>query len=109
VADVSADADPNTGAAVYDSYSYLGSRGWFQVGGTSLAAPLVAGIYGLANSVSSSVFANSLPYANLNYSLNLHDITLGSNGVCGGLSLCQAAVGYDGPSGLGSPIGLTDF
>src|SRR5579884_1409405 len=39
VADVSADADPNTGAAVYDSVSYQGQTGWFQVGGTSLASP----------------------------------------------------------------------
>ena len=42
VADVSADADPNTGAAVYDSVTYVGQSGWFQVGGTSLAAPLIA-------------------------------------------------------------------
>src|SRR5207244_1357025 len=41
IADTAADADPNTGAAVYDSYGYGGYRGWFQVGGTSLAAPLI--------------------------------------------------------------------
>ena len=41
--DVAADADPSTGAAVYDS-----AYGWMQIGGTSLAAPLVAGVYGLA-------------------------------------------------------------
>ena len=35
----SADADPNTGAAIYDSVSYFGQSGWFQVGGTSLASP----------------------------------------------------------------------
>ena len=37
-ADVSADADPNTGLAIYDS----GQGGWLLVGGTSLAAPLIA-------------------------------------------------------------------
>ena len=47
VADVSADADPNTGAAVYDSVAYSGRSGWFQVGGTSLAAPLIASVYAL--------------------------------------------------------------
>ena len=47
VADVSADADPNSGAAIYDSYGYHG-QGWFQVGGTSLAAPLVAAVYALS-------------------------------------------------------------
>ena len=45
VNDVSADADPNTGAAVYDSFSYYGMRGWFQVGGTSLSSPIVAATY----------------------------------------------------------------
>jgi subtilase family serine protease len=44
-ADVSAVADPNTGAAVYDSVPYSGQSGWFQVGGTSLAAPLIAATY----------------------------------------------------------------
>src|SRR6478735_8979258 len=47
VADVSAVADPNTGVAVYDSVTYSGQSGWFQVGGTSLAAPLVAAVYAL--------------------------------------------------------------
>ena len=40
VADVAADADPNTGAAVYDTTRYQGRSGWFQVGGTSLSSPL---------------------------------------------------------------------
>ncbi len=33
--DVSYDANPNTGFAVYDSYGYSGSSGWLEVGGTS--------------------------------------------------------------------------
>ena len=33
--DVSYDANPNTGFAVYDSYGYSGYRGWLEVGGTS--------------------------------------------------------------------------
>ncbi|HEV2413107.1 MAG TPA: S53 family peptidase [Candidatus Saccharimonadales bacterium] len=109
IADVSADADPNTGAAVYDSVGYYWSRGWFQVGGTSLATPLIAGIYALANNVGSSVYANSVPYSAVSYGVNMHDITTGSNGSCNGTNLCQASAGYDGPSGLGSPIGLGAF
>ncbi|HSX15884.1 MAG TPA: S53 family peptidase [Candidatus Saccharimonadales bacterium] len=105
IADVAADADPNTGAAVYDSYSYQGMRGWFQVGGTSLSAPLIAGMYGLANNVALPAFANSVPYANFNYASNLHDVTVGTNGNCG-TYLCQGTAGYDGPTGLGSPLGL---
>lgn len=111
VVDVAADADPNTGAAVYDSYAYGGAKGWFQVGGTSLAAPLIAGIYGLANNVPLGSFANTLPYSNLNYATNMFDVIVGSNGNCKAASagLCQAAAGYDGPSGLGAPIGLGAF
>src|SRR5204863_1474283 len=44
--DVSADADPATGAAVYDTYGYAG---WVQVGGTSLSAPLSSGVSALAS------------------------------------------------------------
>jgi subtilase family serine protease len=40
--DISADADPASGAAVYDSTSYSGRRGWFTVGGTSLSSPMLA-------------------------------------------------------------------
>jgi Putative Ig domain len=43
--DVSADADPNTGAAIYDSYS---QGGWLEVGGTSEASPVIAAVYALA-------------------------------------------------------------
>ncbi|MEO6835981.1 MAG: S8 family serine peptidase [Candidatus Tumulicola sp.] len=43
--DVSAVGDPNTGVAEYDTY---GVGGWFVVGGTSVSAPLIAGIFGLA-------------------------------------------------------------
>jgi len=44
VADVSAVADPYTGIATYDSYG-TGSYPWQQVGGTSLASPVVAAAY----------------------------------------------------------------
>lgn len=104
IADVSADADPNTGAAVYDSVRYQGRKGWFQVGGTSLASPLVAATYALTGGVSGA--GNALPYANTSA---LHDVTSGSNGSCGGTYLCTATVGYDGPTGLGSPNGLGAF
>lgn len=105
IADVSADADPNTGAAVYDSVRYQGRQGWFKVGGTSLASPLIAGVYALSGNTSGP--ANSLPYSS-NPSL-LHDITFGSNGSCGGSYLCTAVSGYDGPTGLGSPNGSGAF
>lgn len=104
IADVSADADPNTGAAVYDSVRYGGSRGWFKVGGTSLSAPLVAGVYALSGNYTGA--ANSIPYAN---TASLHDVTSGSNGSCGGTYLCTGLPGYDGPTGLGTPNGVGAF
>ena len=39
----------------------------------------------------------------------LRDITIGSNGSCGGTYLCTAEVGYDGPTGLGVPNGVNAF
>jgi subtilase family serine protease len=105
VGDVSADADPNTGAAVYDSVTYQGESGWFQVGGTSLASPLIAATYALAGNAA-SLNAGSAPYANPSA---LHDVASGSNGSCGGSYLCTATSGYDGPTGLGTPNGLGAF
>src|SRR6185312_6278949 len=43
IADVSAVADPNTGAWVYNSApNQYGQTGWFRIGGTSLTAPIIA-------------------------------------------------------------------
>ncbi len=108
VADVSADADPNTGAAVYDSVRYFNQSGWFEVGGTSLAAPIVASIYALSGTIPAATQENSLPYFN-NPAINLNDVLSGTNGSCGGSYLCTAGTGYDGPTGLGSPKGLLGF
>ncbi|HEX6762017.1 MAG TPA: S53 family peptidase, partial [Gaiellaceae bacterium] len=105
VADVSADADPNTGAAVYDTVAYSGETGWFQVGGTSLGSPLIAATYALTGTAASTD-AGSTPYAHTG---SLHDVTSGSNGYCGGTYLCTAKTGYDGPTGLGTPNGIAAF
>lgn len=105
VADVAADADPNTGAAVYDSVRYQGASGWLKVGGTSLAAPLIASVYALAGNTANTV-DGSYPYG---HTSSLHDVTSGSNGSCGGSYLCTGAVGYDGPTGDGTPNGTTAF
>ncbi len=115
VSDVSAVADPNTGAAVYSSVSYNGASGWFKVGGTSLAAPLIAAVYALAGGVPSGVQGNTIPYA---HASSLHDVTSGSNGSCGSTgkgknaivsALCNAVAGFDGPTGLGTPNGIGAF
>lgn len=102
VADVSAIADPNTGVAVYGPTGRRGS-GWMIFGGTSVAAPLIAGVYGAAGG---GATYGSDPYA---HATSLNDVTAGSNGSCGGSYLCSGAVGYDGPSGLGTPSGTSAF
>ena len=107
VADVSAVADPNTGVAVYDSTPYQGVSGWMKFGGTSVASPIIAGVYALAHDA--NPVTPQFPYSawSANHSV-LNDVTTGSNGRC--LTyLCKGATGYDGPTGLGTPNGPGAF
>jgi len=101
--DVSADADPSTGAAEYDSYGY---GGWIQMGGTSLAAPIIAGVYGLAASASSWSYPAQSVYQSPD---SLHDVASGSDGSCDYNLECNAGSGYDLPTGVGTPNGLGGF
>lgn len=96
VADVSAVADPATGVLVYDSFGI--TPGWYAFGGTSVASPIIASIAALAGGPWTNPPASSL-YAQPGA---LHDVVAGSNGGCGSY-LCNAAVGFDGPTGLGTP------
>ncbi|WUH89320.1 peptidase S8 [Streptomyces sp. NBC_00433] len=104
VADVSAVADPATGVAVYDTYG--GDPGWEVFGGTSVSSPIIAAVYALAGTPSAGSYPSSFPYA---HTSALYDVTSGSNGSCGGSYLCTAGPGYDGPTGLGTPNGVTAF
>lgn len=106
IADVSAVADPNTGLSVYDTYGLGADNGWIVVGGTSLAAPLIAGVMG---TVGAKLSDASYIYA---HRRSLYDVTGGSNAGfmdCGGDYLCTGLPGYDAPSGLGTPHGGTAF
>ncbi|MEU3492102.1 S53 family peptidase [Kitasatospora cineracea] len=103
IADVSAVADPATGVAVYQTY---GGSGWAVYGGTSAAAPIIAGVYALGGAPSSASSPASFPYA---HTSSLFDVTSGSNGSCSPSYLCTAGTGYDGPTGLGTPNGTTAF
>ncbi|MEY9846417.1 subtilase family serine protease [Streptacidiphilus sp. BW17] len=102
VADVSAVADPATGVAVYETY---GASGWNVYGGTSVASPLIAAVYADAGAHTAAVPA-SIAYANAS---SLNDVTTGSTATCSPSYLCTAGPGYDGPTGLGTPNGLTAF
>ena len=107
IPDVSYNADPNTGVPVYDSFGYQGSKGWFQVGGTSAGAPQWAALSAIINNArttpmsSTSFRTDILLYEaaiGSSYPQNYRDILSGSNG---GFS---ASTGYDFVTGLGSPL-----
>jgi hypothetical protein len=103
IADVAAVADPNTGVAVYDSYGSGG--GWQVFGGTSASSPIVASVFAMATAPG-GVYPVQYPYANPGA---LFDVTTGSNGSCATAYLCHGGVGYDGPTGLGTPNGVSAF
>lgn len=102
IGDTAAVANPGTGVAVYGPNS-AGVSTWMVFGGTSVATPLIGGVFG-ANG--GTVNAASTIYA---HTANLFDVTSGSNGTCDPAYLCTGEVGYDGPTGNGTPNGITAF
>ncbi|MEO9139137.1 MAG: PKD domain-containing protein [Jatrophihabitans sp.] len=153
-ADMSLVGDPQTGFDVFDSY---GSGGWVTIGGSSLSAPLAAGMFALAGGAQGARYPSSALYGNSQtYPSTRFDVTSGGNGFCGSDSpadcaaaiyqpaaqyaptknpnrlnmnmvdcsfgpgpseyvpqsrnrACNAAAGFDGPSGVGTPHGLGLF
>jgi subtilisin family serine protease len=107
VGDVAAVADPATGVAVRDTFSH---GGWTVVGGTSVAAPIVAAVYALTGTA--HLVDDGSP-AWINRGAGLRDVTAGQNVpsafalTCGGDYLCTGLAGYDGPTGWGTPTTLT--
>jgi hypothetical protein len=111
VADVAAVADPYTGVDIYDSTQNPAGypTGWGVWGGTSLASPVIAAEWGLAGGAQGVEFPAKTLYSHIGESGALYDVVSGSNGSCTGSTACKAAVGYDGPTGVGSPVGLAAF
>jgi subtilase family serine protease len=104
-ADVSAVADPNTGVSVYDSTPYGGASGWLVFGGTSASSPIIASVYAMGGNLAGYPAAYTWAHQS-----GLHDVTSGSNARhCSVSRWCQSQVGWDGPTGLGTPNGLTAF
>lgn len=100
------------GVAEYDSYG--SSSGWFTVGGTSVATPLVASVFALAGNASSQHAGKKFwTLTKQQRKKYLHTISEGSDGSCGGSYLCTAGTGqyftYSGPTGWGSPNGIGAF
>ncbi len=136
--DIAAVADPYTGFDIYDSYNCgktcekggLG-KGWITIGGTSLASPFVSALYALAGGSGGVSYPAATLYGHLGQAPSLYDVSEGGNGYCDGEALgpcgepevnevlgdvdcqgttaCNAAPGFDGPSGVGAPRGLGAF
>jgi PKD repeat protein len=134
-ADVSAVADPHTGFDIYDSYdcgpvceAEGEGEGWLTIGGTSVSTPLISSLYALAGGSNGVEYPALTLYGHLGETSSLFDVTEGGNGYCDddglacganvleearvdceGTTACNAAVGFDGPSGVGTPSSLNLF
>ncbi|MBS2966222.1 hypothetical protein KGA66_24470 [Actinocrinis puniceicyclus] len=75
-------------------------------GGTSVASPLIAAVYADAGAPGASTYPASDVYSHTG---SLYDVTAGSTTSCSPAYLCTAEVGYDGPTGWGTPDGLAAF
>jgi subtilase family serine protease len=137
-ADVAAVGDYLTGFDIYDSYSCASGcvTGWHTFGGTSLAAPLIGAVYALAGGAQGVDYPASILYDNYG---KAYDVTTGGNGYCAGQgaagcgnpnnsgygvidcaytadgsvntgnAACDAKDGFDGPTGVGTPLGIAAF
>jgi kumamolisin len=102
--DLSFDADPNSGVDVYDSTPCQGYSGWLVFGGTSVAAPSLAGIlnsaghfYTSSTNELTTIYAD---HASASYATDYRDITSGSAGKF------TAGPGWDFVTGVGSSLNL---
>jgi hypothetical protein len=112
VTDVAAVGAPETGVSVYDSTPFspgVRPRGWGADGGTSVSAPIVTAEFALDGGAHGVNYPARTLYSHLGDSRALYDVRTGTNGSCEKSPACDAGSGYDGPSGVGSPIGLTAF
>ncbi len=102
ISDLSADADPGSGLAIYTTYG--GSTGYWVFGGTSLSSPLIAALYTMQGGYGGATLAGQFAWA---AATPYFDVTSGSNGSCSPSILCTAGTGWDGPTGRGSIAAAT--
>ncbi len=110
-ADVAFNADPYSGQYVAVISPGSSTVSWVSAGGTSLSTPQWAGLLAVANAtrVQAGKTILGLPHTMLyaqigavsaTYANSMLDVTSGNDGTC---SSCSARVGYDLPTGLGTP------
>ena len=93
--DIAAIADEFTGFDIYESYDWCtdpdtnvcpytsADNGWATYGGTSLASPVVAGLWGLAGGPQKGVkFPAQTLYDNFKHKKGTYDVTVGGTGGC---------------------------
>ena len=102
--DVSLNADPNTGYAVYTTTPSTGKGSWQEVGGTSASTQVWAGIIAivdqgrvLAGGTTLNGASQTLPALYSLSSSAFHDVISGGNGY-------SATSSYDLATGRGSPV-----
>lgn len=103
--DLSFDADPYTGVWVYDTFpiNEFQYYQWWIVGGTSVAAPSLAGIVNRAGAFAASTNAElTTMYANKAVTTDFTDF---SSGFCGPYMGFSGLVGYDFCTGIGGDKG----
>lgn len=105
VPDVSGNADPDTGLAMYENGS------WSTAGGTSASAPLWASLMAIADQMAGHALGFISPglykiAGSARYLQDFHDITIGNNTANGNGAQVQgysATQGWDAITGLGTP------
>ena len=100
--DVAVVGDPATGVAAF----MTGLGGWNVLGGTSVGAPIVAGMYALAGNGASLHSGARHLYS---HRAEFHNVDGRTAASCDPLYLCVASDRYNGPAGLGTPFGLGAF
>jgi hypothetical protein len=112
--DISSESGCSPGVAEYVTTQYTG---WEEVCGTSVASPFTAGIIALEGNASKLNGGETFwKLKAKKLKKELHDISSGSDGSCGGEYLCTAGAKgslgyktYSGPAGWGSPNGIKAY
>jgi hypothetical protein len=109
--DIAADADYFTGYDICQNYGNTNSSscGWETVGGTSLASPLVAAMWGLAGGPAGVNYPAMTLYGHFHTApAQLYDVTVGGTGACDNTdpTPCGNFFGVSNPNTLG--FGLLD-
>jgi hypothetical protein len=90
-------------------YDTPDETGWADGSGTEISAAVVAAAFALAGTPATDAYPAQYLYSNAQ---GLYDMTTGyqgvtTNGTCSETAECTVGAGYDGPTGLGTPDGVS--